>query len=166
MHPLWPNVEARIPQLWRAVCGYEAIPALQQELLQEVLLAIWEGLPSLRDPDRLPAFALRVAHNLGASHARDASRRPCALAFDEELHGAATHPPTADADDARARWLFEAVRTLPLNLRQVLMLQLEGYEYREIAEMVGISIDNVGVRVHRARARLKQLLDKEDHHAN
>jgi len=155
MHPLWPKIEAFHPQLWRAVSGYELNPALREELYQEVLLAIWESLPRLREPDRLLFFALRIAHNLGASHARAAVRRPASVSFDEQVHDSR---PEAGADAARRNWLFEALATLPLNLRQVLMLQLEGFDYAEIADLLGISAENVGVRLHRARARLRQLL--------
>ena len=52
--------------------------------------------------------------------------------------------------------------TLPLKLRQVLMLQLEGFDYQDIADMLGISTDNVGVRLHRARERLKALSQEEN----
>lgn len=62
-----------------------------------------------------------------------------------------------DPDKARKDWLFEALSRLPLNLRQVLMLQLEGFDYGEIAECLGISTDNVGVRLHRARQQLKRM---------
>jgi RNA polymerase sigma factor (sigma-70 family) len=62
---------------------------------------------------------------------------------------------------ARAQWLFEALATLPLKLRQVLMLQLEGFDYQEIADMLGVSVENVGVRLHRARERLKHLSEEE-----
>ena len=156
---LWPNVETCLPQLWRAVCGYELNPALREELLQEVLLTVWEALPTLRDPERLLPFALRIAHNLGASHVRSAVRTPDPLPFDEQI---AAHTDVSVHDDGRSRWLFEALATLPVNLRQVLMLQLEGLDYQEIAGMLGISTDNVGVRAHRARARLKTLLGEED----
>ena len=42
------------------------------------------------------------------------------------------------------------------------MLQLEGFDYQEIAQMLGISQENVGVRLHRARERLKALSRRED----
>jgi len=158
MHPLWPKIEAFHPQLWRAVGGYELDPALREELYQEVLLAIWQSLPRLREPERLLFFALRIAHNLGASHARAAVRRPASVSFDEQLHDPGTD---SDAAAAHRTWLFQAIATLPLNLRQVLMLQLEGFDYAEIAEMLGISAENVGVRLHRARTRLRQL-SRED----
>ena len=86
MHPLWPDVQAFHPQLWRAVCGYELNHAVREELLQEVLLAIWESLPRLRDPQMLLPFVLRIAHNMGASHVRSETRKPSAVPFDEALH--------------------------------------------------------------------------------
>jgi RNA polymerase sigma-70 factor (ECF subfamily) len=159
MHPLWPHVKAFHPHLWRAVCGYELNPAVREELLQDVLLAIWGSLPRLRDADRLLPFVLRIAHNLGASHVRAETRMPSPVPLDDMLHDVAD-PATADAS-ARTQWLFEALATLPLKLRQVLMLQLEGFDYQEIADMLGISAENVGVRLHRARDRLKSLSKEE-----
>lgn len=162
MHALWPHVQALHPQLWRAVCGYELNPARREELLQDVLLAIWESLPRLRDADQLRSFALRIAHNLGASHVRTEVRSPTPLTFDETMHDVPDHNAGDAAEQARRRWLFEALATLPLNLRQPLMLQLEGFDYQEIADVLGISTDNVGVRIHRARTQLKALSRQED----
>lgn len=163
MHPLWPRAEACSPQLWRAVCGYELNPALREELFQDVLLAVWEALPKLRDADRLLPYVLRIAHNLGASHVQGAIRKPAVLPFDEE-RALALHALQDPAAEARRRWLFEALATLPLPQRQPLMLQLEGFDYEEIADMLGISVDNVGVRIHRAKARLKALSGQEQTH--
>jgi RNA polymerase sigma-70 factor (ECF subfamily) len=160
MHALWPEVQAFHPQLWRAVCGYELNPAVREELLQDVLLAIWESLPRLRDPGLLLAFVLRIAHNLGASHVRSETRKPNPVSFDDKLHDVAD--PAVSGACARTQWLFEALATLPLHLRQVLMLQLEGFDYQEIADLLGISTENVGVRLHRARQRLKALSEQED----
>lgn len=159
MHALWPQVQAFHPQLWRAVCGYERNPSVREELMQEVLLAIWESLPRLRDPAMLLAFVLRIAHNLGASHVRSEIRAPAPVPFDEALHD--VPDPDAREMNARTQWLFDALATLPLKLRQVLMLQLEGFDYQETADMLGISVENVGVRLHRARERLKALSREE-----
>jgi RNA polymerase sigma factor (sigma-70 family) len=160
MHTLWSQVQAFHPQLWRAVCGYERNPALREELLQEVLLAIWESLPRLRDPEKLLPFVLRIAHNLGASHVRWETRVPTPVAFDEALHDAPA--PGGREMNARTQWLFDALATLPVKLRQVLMLQLEGFDYQETADMLEISVENVGVRLHRARERLKALAKEEE----
>jgi len=166
MHPLWPKIEDCHPQLWRAVCGYELNPALREELYQEVLLAIWESLPRLRDPQRLRFYVLRIAHNLGASHARRSARAPGMSSFDEAHHGLSAMASSADSPETDRAWLFDLLAALPLNQRQVMMLQLEGFDYSEIAELLGISSENVGVRLHRARDRLRRLLneDKPDEH--
>lgn len=158
----WSQIEAVHPQLWRAVCGYELNPALREELMQEVLLALWQALPALRDRDRLLPFALRIAHNLGASHVRAATRAPAPLPLDLDGHDVPDPATVADAERARSQWLFEALATLPLALRQPLMLQLEGFDYGEIGDLLGLSQENVGVRLHRARARLKALLSREE----
>lgn len=155
MHPLWPEVEEHLPRLWRTVRAYERNPAAQDDLMQEVLLAVWQGLPRLRDDTRLVPFMLRIAHNLGASHVRRAVGAPMRLQLDDDL------PADAQPDgDTEARWLLDAVRQLPLPQRQVLLLQLEGFEYKEIAEVLGISIENVGVRAHRARKALQVMKDE------
>lgn len=162
MPPSWSQVQSLHPQLWRAVCGHELNPALRDELMQEVLLAVWQALPSLRAHDRLLPFALRVAHNLGASHVRSATRSPPPVSLDLDGHDTPDPTTVADADRARSEWLFEALATLPLTLRQPLMLQLEGFDYGEIGELLGISTENVGVRLHRARHQLKSLQAREE----
>lgn len=159
MHPLWPDVQLHLPRVWRTVRAYESDRAAQEDLVQDVLVAVWQGLPRLRDPARLPAFMLRIAHNLGASHVRRAVRTPDRAHLDD-VAAESVLAASADPGDTEARWLLEALRLIPLPQRQVLLLQLEGFDYREIAEMLGISIENVGVRAHRARKALQEIHDE------
>lgn len=158
MHPLWSDVHQHLPRVWRTVRAYERDPAAQEDLVQEVLLAVWQGLPRLRDPARLPAYMLRIAHNLGASHVRQAVRAPARGTLDQEALESIADA-ASDPGDADTQWLLDALRLLPLPQRQVLLLQLEGFDYKEIAEMLGISTDNVGVRAHRARKALQEIHD-------
>jgi RNA polymerase sigma factor (sigma-70 family) len=156
MHPLWPRVETYLPQLWRTVRAYEVNAAVQDELMQEVLMAIWQSLKQLRDAERLLPFVLGIAHNLGSSHVRTEMKMPRRVSLDDApLEIAAASIDESSGEDGR--WLLDAVRQLPLPLRQVLLLRLEGFEYKEIAGMLGISVDNVGVRAHRARKLLQEI---------
>lgn len=91
-------------------------------------------------------------------------RRPAdaAVAFDEDLHSAADRHDTPEdlllerADRDRVR---EALEALPLPWREVLVLrELEGLSYREIADVTGIKMGTVMSRLARARARLLQQL--------
>lgn len=156
MHPLWQEAQLHLPRVWRTVRAYERDVGAQEDLVQEILIAVWEGLPRLRDRARLPAFMLRIAHNLAASHVRRAVRAPDRGVLTSEI-AELVIAESADPGDAEARWLLDALRLIPLPQRQVLLLQLEGFDYREIADMLGISVENVGVRAHRARKVLQEL---------
>jgi RNA polymerase sigma-70 factor (ECF subfamily) len=65
----------------------------------------------------------------------------------------------AVSEEQQRRRLVQAIHGLPVIHREVLVLFLESMEYKEIAEVVGISESNVGVRLNRARQRLKTLLE-------
>jgi RNA polymerase sigma-70 factor (ECF subfamily) len=56
--------------------------------------------------------------------------------------------------------LLDAVRALPLIYREIVLLTLEGLDYREISEVVGISESNVGARLSRARQHLRKALEQ------
>jgi RNA polymerase sigma-70 factor (ECF subfamily) len=67
--------------------------------------------------------------------------------------------PEAEATQSqRIQHLLAAIHMLPLSLRSVITLRLEGLSHREIAEIMGLSVNNVMVRASRARSRLKELL--------
>ena len=70
--------------------------------------------------------------------------------------------PNAEAGLAREQQgaqLRRAVRSLPLLYRQVVTLMLEGMEYEEMAQVLGISASNVGARLSRARQMLRELME-------
>lgn len=144
--------------LSRIAASYEADPALRDDLLQDMALALWKALPAWRGEASMKTFAARVAHNRGASHVIGRTRRPAAQALDENLadhaHGPERH---AQLEQQRLR-LQSAVRTLPLSLRQAVTLALEGFSHEEIAMALGIGANNVAVRLNRARKALKDAL--------
>lgn len=150
-------VERHGGMIARIASSYEARPALAEELVQDALLAIWRALPKYRGEANPKTYAARIAHNTCISHVRKASKRKTE-ALDERL--ADTMPgPEAIADQALQREkLLNAVRQLNLANRQVVTLHLEGFSNIEIAETLGLTANNVGVRLTRARSDLKTLL--------
>lgn len=148
------------PALTRVVASYAKPGADHDDLAQEVLLAIWKALPGFRGDCSERAFTLRVAHNRGLNHLW---RKPD-LDGDAALERRAD--PRSGADEALAHHqeserLFAAIRTLSPAYRQVLTLALEELSHAEIAAALGISVENVAVRLSRARSALRDALHEE-----
>lgn len=144
--------------LSRIAASYEADPGLRDDLLQDIALALWKALPAWRGDASLKTFVARVAHNRGASHVVHSTRRPRTREVDENLvdpsHGPESH---LQLQQKHLR-LQDAVRALPLNHRQTVTLALEGFSQQETADALGISANNVAVRLNRARKALKTAL--------
>jgi len=152
--------------LRRVVATYERDPARQEDLFQEICLAVWKALPSFRGDASERTYLFRIAHNRGLSHAfhRGRRREREAGSSPGQLAAVADPRPGPEATTAaveRHERLLAAMRRLPVGQRQVLALALEGLPHREIAEVVGISESNVAVRLHRARGALRAELTEE-----
>jgi RNA polymerase sigma factor (sigma-70 family) len=115
------------PLIRRIARSYEANRALVDEMVQEILLALWEALPRFRGDSELKTFIVKVAHNRAITHVAREARRPRSVELDEALPDAATTPDQA-AEHAEARnHLERAVAQLPLGQRLVVTLALEGF---------------------------------------
>ena len=149
------------PALRRAAGGYEFDPARREDLFQDICLAIWQALPRFRGEASERTFVFRIAHNRGLTHR---SRRPATaadLTEAEEIADPAASPEAALQDGQRRKRLREAVHRLPLEPRQVLTMALEGLTPREIADVLGLTENNVAVRLTRARRLLRASLTGE-----
>jgi RNA polymerase sigma-70 factor, ECF subfamily len=131
----------------------------REDLLQEIAMALWRALPSFRGDCSERTFVFRIAHNRCITHL---SKRRVTVSLEENEIDLEDPSATAEAalvEEQQRQRLLAAIRELPAIHREVLVLALEGMEYREIADVVGISESNVGVRLNRARQRLKKLLE-------
>lgn len=144
--------------LSRIAASYEADPALRDDLLQDIALALWRGLPAFRGEAPLRAFIARIAHNRGATHVVGQLRRAPSLGLSEQLIDLKHRPDDYTQLEQRRLRLQEAVRALPLALRQVVTLALEGFSHAEVAQALGISVGNVAVRLNRAKGSLGAVL--------
>jgi RNA polymerase sigma factor (sigma-70 family) len=151
--------------LRRAASLYERDPARAEDLYQEICLALWRGLPSFRGEAAPRTFAFRIAHNRGLSHAARAARgrrgEVAGLDLAAEVADPAPSPEATVGASERAARLRAAVAALPLGLRQVMTLTLEGLAPAEIAAVLGVTDNNVSVRANRARERLRAALGAE-----
>ncbi|MBX3703078.1 MAG: sigma-70 family RNA polymerase sigma factor [Steroidobacteraceae bacterium] len=144
--------------LSRLAASYESRPALREELMQEIAFAVWRALPSFRHESSEKTFVLRIATNRALSHLAARGPAPQDLDAAAEIADPMPRPDELAARRQGAERIRHAVRGLPLTLRQVMVLALEGLDHGEIARALGISEGNVAVRLHRGKALLKSAL--------
>lgn len=146
------------PALTRLAGSYTNTAADRDDLLQEIALAIWRGWPHFRGECSERTFLFRIAHNRAVSYV---TRRPKAASQVDEIDipDSAPNPESGLSRDQQNRRLQRAVHSLPLPYRQVITLMLEGAEYAEIAQILGISESNVGARLTRARQMLRESME-------
>lgn len=143
----------------RLAYSYEAVASIRDELVQEIVLAIWQALPHFRGECSERTFVFRIAHNRGLTHVW--KRRPHQSLEELDLDQSVDPRPHPEEQAAKAEQrvrLMVAVQSLPLIHRQIVVLMLEGFSHAEIGEVLGITENNVAVRMTRARRALKDAL--------
>ncbi|HYP08418.1 MAG TPA: sigma-70 family RNA polymerase sigma factor [Bryobacteraceae bacterium] len=147
--------------LRRLAASYARVASDQDDLLQEIAIALWRALPKFRGECSERAFLFRIAHNRCMSYV--VKRRSTIGLLDTQVD---PEDPRCNVEAQLSREhergrLARAIQQLPLIYREVVLLMLEGLDYREISEVVGISESNVGARLNRARQQLKKAMDEE-----
>lgn len=145
------------PSLGRVLAAYAGSAADREDLAQEIALALVRALPRYRGESSLRTYVLRIAHNCGVRYS--SRRRAASLPLDEAEHCVREpSPEQVVGAQQQAERIASELRGLPLGMRQVLSLTLEGLSQREIAEVLELAENVVGVRLHRARKLLRERL--------
>lgn len=148
------------PAFARLTACYEFRPDAREDLLQEILVAIWKALPGFRGDCSEKTFALRVAHNRCLTHVWRRGKSRESEGELPEIPDPRKNPEALAIDSRRRETLLAAIRSLPVNYRQVLTLALEDLAPAEIAAVLGVTENNVAVRLNRARKALRASLEE------
>jgi RNA polymerase sigma-70 factor, ECF subfamily len=146
-------------------------PSEAEDLAQEVFVKVSRGLPDFQGAAKLSTWIYRIATNVATDRLRSRS-------FKETRSDKAVSPHEGSAEDAGAlpdkkspslerqrmreemsSCVHSYINTLPENYRAVVTLSdIEGLTNQEIADVLGLTLDVVKIRLHRGRARLKEKL--------
>ena len=153
-------VEAHKGLIFRVVRAYAADRQQQEELYQDILVQLWLSIPSFRGESKASTWAYKVALNtaLTRRRAQDRSRRREVPLVELEERPDSASEPNAQEDRELLERVYGAVRALPEPDRSLIVLSLDGVSYREMAEILGMSESNVGVRLNRVKKRLAESL--------
>ena len=125
-----------------------------EEIVQEVFLSLFQHLRKGKSRANLQGWLFKVAHNLAFKNRTRAQRQSPALP--EAQVDSAPGPEEQMADLQRQNRLLAVVRALPEVDQCCLLLRAEGLRYREIAEVLGISLGAVANSLERSLSRLSR----------
>ncbi|MCA8829013.1 RNA polymerase sigma factor [Hymenobacter pini] len=145
------------PLLRRVARLYCADADDRQDLYQEIVLQLWRAWPQYRPgAAKISTWLYRVALNVAITDLRRRTRAPTRLSEAGPPELPAPPPDGPDADDLAQ--LYRAIERLSQVEKAFVLLYLEERTYEEMADILGITQNNVRVKMHRVQDKLRQLL--------
>jgi RNA polymerase sigma-70 factor, ECF subfamily len=127
-----------------------------EEVAQEVFVRVFRGLASFRGDSALSTWIYRLTVNASLSHLARRGRRQ--EVGDDSL-GDLPAPPVAERDSALAARIEAALAQLPAGYRAILVLHdVEGLSHEECAAILECRVGTCKSQLHKARARMRELL--------
>jgi RNA polymerase sigma-70 factor (ECF subfamily) len=143
--------------MYRYAAWLSRDPGIAEDVVQEALLRAWKSLDALRDDGAAKQWLLTIVRR---ENARYFERKRLATVDIDDLTPAQTGM-LAETDNSDLRDMREAIYKLDDDYREPLVLQvLMGHSTKEIAELMGINPGAVLTRLHRARIKLKDIVDE------
>ncbi|HEY6679201.1 MAG TPA: sigma-70 family RNA polymerase sigma factor [Actinomycetota bacterium] len=158
-----------LPNLYSAALRMTRNPADAEDLVQETYLRAYRGFSGFEEGTNLRAWMYRILTNTFINSYRKKQREPVTVQEDDldewylfDKLGESGVEPSAEAEVIRSmpdEDVQKALEALPEGFRlAVLLADVEGFSYKEIAEILGIPIGTVMSRLHRGRRALEKAL--------
>ena len=137
----------------------------RHDLLQELMLALWRAVPAFRNDARASTFIYRVAHNAALTWKRSDRNYRDRVSRYETSHVIDTPDRQAmpDLERETLELVYSAIRQLPPVDRSLILLHLDGVSYEDMAEIHGLTVSNVGVRLNRLKQKLSNAVKDVAH---
>ncbi len=144
--------------IFKIVRAYTDEPMDRDDLFQDIAAQVWNSIPSFRNACKPTTWIYRVALNTAITWARkerkhaDARQLGHHLLQEQDVHAG-----------ERLAWLYAEIRKLNEVDRSIILLLLDEFTYQEMADILGITASNVGVRINRIKKQLTAR-SKTHHH--
>jgi RNA polymerase sigma-70 factor (ECF subfamily) len=147
------------PRIRRLCYGFLGPCPEVDDLFQDIMVNVWNSLPGFRGESRPSTWLYRIAVNSALIYRR--KRRATEPLPELCDPGRGAHQNLEEEERLQA--LRAAIATLPDQDRLIITLLLEGLSYKEIAEITGLTVNHVGVKISRIKQVLEDLLTEAHH---
>lgn len=140
--------------IYKLVSLYAIDAEHKKDLYQEILLQTWKAYPNFRQDSKFSTWLYRICLNTILTQ----QRKKSFLTFTESLENISPSVKNMVEQNEDADRLRMAIKQLAEVDRAIISIHLDGYENHEIADMIGISVNHVAVKLFRIKQQLSKLL--------
>ena len=147
--------------LFKVARAYGTTHADREDLFQEIALQVWHSVDAFRGDAAPTTWIYRVALNTAMTWRRRERKHGTGRQDIEAASGLLAEP---EVRDPRLEWIYARIAELDEINRSLALLMLDGFSYRDMSQILGLSESNVGVKINRIKAALSAQLVKEEQH--
>ena len=138
--------------IFKIVRAYGNTAMDQDDLFQEISIQVWRSIPAFRNESAVTTWIYRIALNTAISWVTKEHKYRKVKGALHGMPDVLTHP--HKPVDEQLTWLYETIHSLDEIDRSLALLLLDGFSYKEMAAILGISVSNVGVKINRIKKQL------------
>ncbi len=129
----------------------------KKDLEQEIIIQLWKSYQSYNGSTQLSTWIYRIAMNVSISFYRNnVTRKTNTTSINDSIFQELASNAINEEETDQRRLLYGFIRQLDEFNREVFMLYLDDYSYKEIAEIVGITESNVGTKINRIKHKIHE----------
>lgn len=141
------------PRIYKLCLSYSGDVIFADDLHQETWISVWNSLPKFRNESKVGTWIYRIAINTCLTGIKKVKKK---ADNSEAILSTLIHEETHDNSKEINR-LYESISQLKENERIIITLVLEEKPYEEIAEITGITENNLRVKIHRIKKELQEI---------
>ena len=122
------------------------------DLYQEIAAQVWRSMPQFKGASKVSTWMYKVALFTAMNWSKQHRKHGV---HDDAIDPATLSMPCSDND--KVEWLYQQIHTLNEVDRSLMLLALEGYDYKDMAALLGMTSNLVGVRLNRIKKRLAEI---------
>ena len=145
-------------RIYRLCLGYLIDKQDVDDLFQDVMINIWRGLDSFRGESKASTWVYRIAVNTSIIYNKKTKKKH-QLIGNEEMDEIVDQAGENAETRMNLALLRKSIASLKKQDRLIITLLLEGMSYQEIADIIGISINYVGVKINRIKKHLEKMIN-------
>ncbi|KAF2515220.1 RNA polymerase sigma factor [Flavobacterium foetidum] len=132
---------------------------LASDAAQEIFIKVWEKLDTFRNDSSISTWIYRIAVNTCLLYLRKSSSKK---EIRTDVLPQAVSENYSSEKDERLQQMYQCIQKLEETNKMIILMTLDGVEYQEISEVIGITEETLRVRIHRIKKSLTQCVQNEN----